>query len=934
VIVKLAVLVGILLSAMVATALMVDAHSGTLERRIDATARVARMHALAPRAALAFLEAHDGLATPQRLRRRVEDMDRALAGLEGAFRVTSGGVGSDQALSNDLAAVRKHWLALRDAALADAGDGASSSSPYAGIRAGHELLKAADRLSRDYVAAMRGSIAADRRFLRQASVVLIAAGALLIGYLYWSYFLPLREVMLAARAFARGQLSARARRRGSDEVGRMVLALNLAARRTERLVARLEARDRELATSNELMTLVLETAGDGVLLLDGDRLVQFGNRAACDLLGCPVEDLRGSGLDHWLPGLSVLCSQGPAASAPPGGGVVEYPYSVHRADGERIPVAVTMRSERVDGRVRTVMVLRDRRSLALVEAERQRLVALAEGSPNTVATADADQRLQFLNESGRLLTGISGVGTRSASLRDLFPEDAWGYLRETALPAALARGSWQGEATLRTAAGPMAVALTLATSRHDTGELHFFSLIAVDLQPLKAKERELAHRLTHDELTGSLNREGLYRAIDRTLEHGGPAALLTIDLDRFQRINETLGHRGGDALLAAMAERLGRFAVDGGVLSRLSADTFGLLLARAAGDGDLATRVEAVLETVRSPVTIGGYELRPTGSIGVARLPEDARDPGDLLTRSVAALQTAKEKGRDQACFSSQQDATRCRDRLLLASELDGALERDELLLDFQPLIVSTDGTVAGVEALVRWAHPQRGRLGPGQFVPIAEESARIISLTDWVIEASIAQWWRWTDAGVGPLRVSINVSARQFTSIDFVEQLARFVKRCGGTPGMLTLEITETALLSNPDVAERNLAELRDLGFRVALDDFGTGFSSLNYVKRFAVDVVKIDGSFTAGLPGDSRDAAICRAVIMMAHGIGASVVGEGVERAEQREWLAEQGCELCQGFGVARPMTGAAVVEWLAAGGSRPIRKGIDVPACSADS
>jgi len=433
----------------------------------------------------------------------------------------------------------------------------------------------------------------------------------------------------------------------------------------------------------------------------------------------------------------------------------------------------------------------------------------------------------------------------------------------------------------------------------------------------------------YDTLTGlpnrSLFREQLHGALARSRRLQRRTALLMVDLDNFKQINDTLGHTAGDQVLEEVGRRL-REAVraydavarrDGtvhGAVARLGGDEFLV----AAGDlhaAQDATRVAArLLESFREPFTVDAGEFFVTASIGIAVSPDDGMGMEDLLKHADVALYHAKGAGRNTFEFYSDSMNEAAFHRLLLESGLRRAFERDEFTLCYQPQVLFPEGRILGVEALIRWNHPNLGAVAPAQFIPLAEQLGLIHQISEWVLRTACGQLREWAAAGLPPVRLALNVSGQEFRRPGLVERLLTPIREHGLDPALLEVELTEGTLMDNVQEAERVLRELKDQGVRVAIDDFGTGYSSLSYLKRFPVDALKVDRSFVTDMTTDSSDAAIVAAIAAMARSLGLTVIAEGVETEEQQRMLQELGCPVMQGYRFGRALPAAEIRARLA--------------------
>lgn len=434
----------------------------------------------------------------------------------------------------------------------------------------------------------------------------------------------------------------------------------------------------------------------------------------------------------------------------------------------------------------------------------------------------------------------------------------------------------------------------------------------------------LRHEAFHDPLTELPNRRFLIDYLERSLSqarrHGFVGAAVFLDLDRFKTINDSLGHPVGDALLRQVAARLAALVRKDDLATRLGGDEFVIVLSELDSIAEIAAEhaqsvADKIRHTLSAPFQVGEHELHVTPSIGIALFPIEANTAAEVVRRADTAMYRAKALGRNTICFfhpSMQAAADR---RLALEKGLRRALGEGEFRLLYQPQVDVSSMEIVGVEALLRWEHPDRGLIPPAEFIPIAEESGLITPIGDWVLKQACAQFRSWHRAGITHrLRhLAINVSPRQFQHPAFVDTLTRHLQTIDIPPGRLELELTENVLIADMDEALDKIKALRALGIRLAIDDFGTGYSSLAYLKRLPLDRLKIDRSFIRGIPQDPSDVAIVDATLAMAFHLGVEVIAEGVENRAQVDFLLSKRCTLCQGFWLGRPMTGEAFAQRL---------------------
>jgi diguanylate cyclase (GGDEF)-like protein len=432
----------------------------------------------------------------------------------------------------------------------------------------------------------------------------------------------------------------------------------------------------------------------------------------------------------------------------------------------------------------------------------------------------------------------------------------------------------------------------------------------------KAEER-IKYLATHDSLTDLPNRtmfnQLLEFAIKSAKRYERQCAILFIDLDRFKIINDSLGHAAGDALLVEMAQRLRQGVRAGDVVARLGGDEFVILLHEIAESQEIAAIAHDLISSLSQSLELDGHECRVTASIGIARYPDDGSDEQTLMKNADIAMYHAKEEGKNDVRFFSNEIKAQSLDRLTMESSLRLALERNELYLDYQPKMDVATGQIGGVEALLRWKHPDLGVMAPMRFIPLAEETGLIIAIGRWVIRTACAQNVAWQRQGLPPLSMAVNVSPRQFSDENLLRDVDEALAASGMDPKLLQIEITESMVMLNVERAVRVLDAIQSRGVRLAIDDFGTGYSSMSMMKRFPIDTIKIDRSFVRDLPHNSEDKAIAQAIIGMGKALGLTIVAEGVETVEQDEFLREHACDEIQGFLFSKPVAPEEIVHLL---------------------
>ena len=545
--------------------------------------------------------------------------------------------------------------------------------------------------------------------------------------------------------------------------------------------------------------------------------------------------------------------------------------------------------------------------------------SLFEATPSAILALDRAGRIVGANAAASELTGYSRDELIELDISQLAQESI--AFVSDALTAAEKREATTAEMDFQrkdSSLVPVQVTtIPILDGKHAGGvffrveEAHYLT----EMRRTRAHMRTLAY---YDSLTGLPNRIFFQERLRDALEHAPGqlpcVALLFLDVDRFKDINDTLGHALGDRFLQLVGERLVLLVKNRGVVARLGGDEFVVLAPCAGGDG-VRELAEELLAAAALPYRIEGYEQFITTSIGISVYPEDGRNDQTLIKNADIAMYHAKEKGRNAYFFYDEALEAPIRSRLAQEQQLRHALKHDEFVLQYQPIVRIADGNpIVAVEALVRWNHPSEGMMGPDAFIPAADASGLIVPLGEWVQKTGAGQMREWQER-FGFLVLAINISARQFHQRDLCERLVEIVTGAGLPPQAIEVEITESMALFDAEHAVETIHGLKRIGAQIAIDDFGTGHSSLNYLRKFDADHIKIDRSFVAGIGGPGSDDSIVKAIIAMGHSLGLKIIAEGVEIPEQYEFLRAQGCDLVQGNLFAPPMDPSQLEKLLAA-------------------
>ncbi len=553
------------------------------------------------------------------------------------------------------------------------------------------------------------------------------------------------------------------------------------------------------------------------------------------------------------------------------------------------------------------------------EAERAlRLSArVFESSHESIMILDSEWRILSVNDAFVAMTGLVAqqvVGEHGSLLKSTLYEQA---AYETIGEELTRSDYWHGEVLMQHVDRQAFPAwASVSVVRDDDGKICNYIAIMTDISERKASEERIRHLSEHDFLTGLPNRvlllDRLQQAIAAARRNRSKLAVLFLDLDRFKNVNDSLGHHVGDRLLQAVAERLKKCVRGNDTVSRQGGDEFIVMLADIGGVEQVAHIAGNILQTINMPYQIDEYALTTSTCIGISVYPEDGQDIDALIKNADTAMYHAKENGRNSYQFFNRDMNMRIVEQLMLENYLKSALEQNQFSLQYQPELDIVSGHVLGVEALLRWQHPQAGLLTPEHFLSVAEECGLIVPIGDWVLRTACRQARSWHDQGM-PLKIGVNLSAIQFRQKDFVQKVAAVLQQTGLAPQFLELEITESILIDSTVTVLDTMHRLRAMGVVLAVDDFGTGYSSLSYLKHFPVDKLKIDQSFVHDLNDDDNDAAIIRAILIMAKSLKLRVIAEGVETMEQLAFLQSQGCDEYQGYYAAHPLLPADLPQYF---------------------
>jgi diguanylate cyclase (GGDEF)-like protein/PAS domain S-box-containing protein len=651
--------------------------------------------------------------------------------------------------------------------------------------------------------------------------------------------------------------------------------------------------------TEERYRLLFDSAADAIVMVDetSGRILDV-NRMASVWTGRDTDELIGDRFVHLF--MQSLSGQQSGRAAT---------NTLLGANGSTRPVETQSSLANWGNQPVRQAIIRDISERVAMEQERQVAAEALAGIAEGVIIADAERRVISTNTAQFELTGFTSQALQGKRLDDNRRQLDGKPLPKSIWDSVASGRNWIGEVqTTRNDGSSYPEHLSISTIRNADNQVIYYVAVFTDIHEVKATQRRLEHLARHDPLTGLVNRAEFERycaeAIAVAERERLAVVVLFIDLDAFKNVNDSYSHAVGDRLLAKVGERIRRQLSEFDVAGRIGGDEFTVLIPRLILREDARPIVNRLLATLSEPLLVDDYEIVLTASIGVAGYPLDGDNPAALIANADAAMYTAKTEERNAFRFYTPMMHADTRRRLQLATELRQALVRNEFHLVFQPSVELRTGRIVAVEALLRWQHPERGEVLPGEFIPVAEGLGMIRRIDEWVMQATCAQIQAWDLAGVPPIRVAVNISARWFGHPAFVEGVSRTLQSRQLSGQRLLLEITESAMLRLGDDIQRTMETLHMLGIDVAIDDFGTGYSSMAYLKLPAVAYLKIDRSFITGLPGDTNDAAITEAMLAMSKSLGLTTIAEGIETEAQHDFLLRAGCVEGQGYLYSYPL------------------------------
>ena len=673
-------------------------------------------------------------------------------------------------------------------------------------------------------------------------------------------------------------------------------------KRAHHLAIQMTSELRTSAEKSRLLAAVVEQSSDAIITTDLNNRITSWNLAAEEMFGYTVEEIIASPIDRIL-NRDIDFDLTKESN--------HFESIAIKQDSLQFDAAISCAPLMDDNKrnVGSIYIIRDISSAKQSEQRLKQAAAVFESTKEGVMITDVNAIIIAVNRAFSSITGYTedeSIGQRAGFTKSGFHDknfyqDMWESIQQ--------QGFWEGEVIDRRKSGETYPKwLTISTVTNEQSQIINYVGVFNDITQLKETEQRLKHISQHDFLTNLPNRllfeDRLDHALSRCHRDKSQLALLFLDLDRFKNINDSLGHVIGDHLLIEVAKRIDSLLREEDTLARLGGDEFIILLESLSNQCQAAAVAQKVITALENPFSVEGHELYISSSIGISTYPLDGIEPMQLLKNADTAMYKAKENGRGKFHYYSADLSSNLHQRMELEIALRKSLEQQEFILYFQPLVSVSDNRISGAEALVRWNHPNRGMIPPGDFLPVAAESGVLISLEEWILEEACRQLSHLISQGFPEFRLSVNLSSEIISFHKVADRIISLLKKETLKGSSLQLEITETSLVKHSELLVTNLEALKDFGVSIAIDDFGTGYSSMAYLKRFAIDKLKIDKSFVQDIALDPNDKAIVKAVIAMGHSLGFTITAEGVERKEQKEFLAMQGCDEIQGYFCSKPL------------------------------
>ncbi len=723
---------------------------------------------------------------------------------------------------------------------------------------------------------------------------------------------PVEGLVQGAEAIEHGNYARRVEVSSQDELGRLGNAFN-------GMADAVQSREQALRANERKYRLLVDNLPQRVFYKNTDSVFVSCNRQLAGDLGIVPEDITGKNdYDFFPPALAEAyrsVDQQVMAS-----GEIDEREEPYLADGVTRYIH-TVKTPLRDEQGRTLGILGifwDVTEQRQAEVQLRQAAAVFETTAEGVMIIGADGRIVAVNNAFASITGYTSKEVTGQSIAFLHAGAEDAALFESVWPQVHQAGQWQGEARARRKSGEdFPQWLTISTVRDERGAVTHYVMVFTDITVLKRSQQQLDHLAHHDPLTDLPNRVLFNMRLTHALSHARrdrrQVGVLFLDLDRFKDVNDTMGHPVGDALLQQVAHSLQQRMRETDTIARTGGDEFIVIAEELASSADMAQVAQKLLDVFQQTFRVGGTDIHLGASIGISVFPDDGDDAETLVKNADIAMYRAKDHGRNNYQFYTAALTATAVERFQMEVALRHALERDELVLYYQPKVRLEDGSFYATEALLRWHHPELGLIMPDRFIPLAEDSGLIQSIGIWVLRSACEQMKQWLEQGLPLQHVAVNLSGVQIMRGGIVTSVWQILQETGLAAKHLELEITESVIMGHAEETIRVLDELRALGVSLAIDDFGTGYSSLSYLKRFPIDTLKIDRSFVRDTPDDGNDAAIIRAVMALGRSLQLHIVAEGVETEEQRAFLLQEGCTSAQGYLFSKPVPAGRISEIL---------------------